>query len=75
MSGTGTTTIPASAAMNLNSTSSKILLVRTLNNAGTTTWNDGYFYLGEAAVFNNQTGATFDAKAPSSRRIDHWSGV
>ena len=60
MQGTGTTTIPSGAALNITGDAGK-LLNRTLNNAGTTTWaGAGGVYFGDTAVFNNQAGGTFD---------------
>ncbi|NCO36038.1 MAG: hypothetical protein AUJ92_17565 [Armatimonadetes bacterium CG2_30_59_28] len=61
MSGSGVTTIPAGATLNISGNTDRLFQSRTINNLGTTTWTGTGRILGEyGAVFNNQSGGVFD---------------
>src|SRR5262249_20952482 len=66
MSGLGNTNVNGS--MLISSSASKALDGRTLNNAGTVTWNAGAGDVGASneAVFNNLSGAVFDMHADAT---------
>jgi hypothetical protein len=53
MQGSGITSIPAGATLNMHGTAWKNLQGRTLNNAGTTNWTDAGYIGGNGGVFNN----------------------
>jgi uncharacterized repeat protein (TIGR01451 family) len=61
---TGAGTVDANGGININGTVTKTLnAARVLNNNGVTTWtNTGDISIGNNAVFNNLSGATFDAQ-------------
>ena len=63
ISGTGKVTIPETAELNISGTANKDLRNRTIDNLGTTTWTGtGNIRSGNGGVFNNLSGATFDAR-------------
>ena len=63
MTGGGKVTIPATAQLNISGTANKDLRNRTVDNLGTTTWTGtGNIRSGNGGVFNNLSGATFDAQ-------------
>ena len=63
MTGGGKVTIPATAQLNISGTANKDLRNRTIDNLGTTTWTGtGNIRSGNGGVFNNLSGATFDAQ-------------
>ncbi|MEM7531561.1 MAG: FG-GAP-like repeat-containing protein [Chloroflexota bacterium] len=57
--GEGRTTINE---MNLDNSTNKTIHAHTLENAGTTTWNDGVLVLRDGAILNNLEGALFDIR-------------
>ena len=60
LSGAGLTIIPQGAMLNLNG---GVALRRVINNAGTTTWNNGSISSGDGAVFTNQSGGAFNIQS------------
>src|SRR5262249_43212430 len=63
-SGAGQTVV--SGTTNINADDSVFFDTRTLTNTGTTTWTGGSILAYDGAVFNNQPGAVFDARADVS---------
>jgi hypothetical protein len=63
LSGIGTTTVAASAVLNLRGGT---LDGYTLNNAGRVVWTQGTFSFSHGAVFNNLATGTFEARTASS---------
>jgi len=63
LSGSGVTVIGSNSVVNVSGASTKYLYQRTVNNYGTVNWSGvGGISADLGAVFNNQTGALFDAK-------------
>jgi hypothetical protein len=69
MAGSGTTTIPSGATLNMTTGASATLTLinRTIDNAGTTNWT-GMGIVNMGGPFNNEAGGTFVAAAPSGLR-------
>ena len=72
MSGSGKTVV--TNALVLESSSSKKLMGRTLDNGGTTTWLAGSLFLNNGAVFNNLQGAVFDDAHTGTRSMGQNGG-
>ena len=63
LSGTGKVAIPESGRLSISGASDKLLVTRTIDNLGTTTWSGvGDIRSGSGAVFNNLAGAVFDVR-------------
>jgi hypothetical protein len=61
--GTGVTSGPATAVIQIIGTATKELSQRTLDNFGLATWTAGELTIEEGAILNNLTGALFEAQA------------
>jgi Domain of unknown function DUF11/PKD-like domain len=66
ISGVANLNIGGGATFNLLTTGGRSLSQRFINNAGTTNWNGGNISGGQGAVFNNQTGASFNIAGTGS---------
>jgi hypothetical protein len=73
MSGSGSTT--ATSAANFTGSSQIAIYDRTFNNAGAVTWTKtSTLSMNEAAIFNNQAGATFSIQT-SGQYVFYWQGT
>ena len=76
MSGNGTTTLAATGTLVSSASGTPTLDTRTFNNAGTVNWNStSYLYLTNNAVFNNQSGASYNIQTSSTYAIYGSNGT